>query len=229
MKRKKLWLTAVAGGVMICSTLVAAEIARSGIGHGAFGAYGWGGMPGFGQPTTAAGAAMSGMSQVISAAGQYNEQSSVAAINMTVAQKQALENDMLATQTYFAMRTANRAAKQAESTPRLTMEQLVKIAREGAPKPLSSSQQDPVSGGLRWPSGLQQNSFNAGRDELDELFARRAKYGGLTFSDQMQAKQTVNSMFDELKSQIKQIPPQEYVACREFLRSLTFAAAKSDL
>ncbi len=190
---------------------------------------GGGGWPGYGTPTTAAGAAMSGMSQVISSAGQYNLSTSAAAVNMTQAIHNQLGNDMLATETYFGMRAANRAARERESEPRLTMQQLVAIAHDGAPKPLNSHDEDPITGGLNWPSALQQSNFASSRKELDEIFAKRARYGGLTYADQTAAKQAVEGMFTGLKSQIRQIPPQDYVACRDFLRTLTYTASKSDL
>ena len=195
----------------------------------ALGQYAPGGYPGYVQPTTPAGAAMSGMSQVISSAGQYNLATSAAAVNMTQAIHNQLGNDMLATETYFGMRAANRAAREREAEPKLTMQQLVQIAHDGAPKPLNARDEDPITGGLNWPSALQQGTFAPQRKELDEIFAKRARYGGVTYADQMAAKQAVDSMFASLKSQIRQIPPQEYVSCRDFLRTLSFTASKSDL
>jgi hypothetical protein len=218
----------------------AVALAQSGSSGGGSGQYqpsvargstysGGGGWPGYGTPTTAAGAAMSGMSQVISSAGQYNLNTSAAAVNMSQAIKTQLGNDMLATETYFGMRAANRAAREKEAEPRLTMEQLVAIAHDGAPKPLNARDEDPITGGLNWPSALTQNQFAGSRKELDEIFAKRARYGGLTYSDQMAAKHAVDSIFSGLKSQIRDIPPQDYVACRDFLRTLTYTASKSDL
>ena len=188
-----------------------------------------GGEWGYGAPTTAAGSAMSGMSQVISAAGQYNLATSAAAVNMTQAQRNQIQNDMLATDTYFQMRATNKAARDAEAGPPPNMEQLVRIARDGVPQPLNTSQLDPVSGRLDWPGPLQVDSFAPQRGELDQMFATRASYGGLTYSDQALVRQNVDAIYDGLKSQIRDIPPQDYVACRGFLRGLLYAATKSDL
>ncbi len=90
------------------------------------------------------------------------------------------------------------------------MEQLVRMAHEAAPKPLGPSQMDPVNGRLNWPSALQQDSFDSQREQLDQLFATRAKYGGLNYADQLAVRKTVDAMFDELKAQIRDIPPQDY-------------------
>ena len=45
----------------------------------------------------------------------------------------------------------------------------------------------------------------------------------------MKVRQVVDNMFDELKGQIRQIPPPDYVVCQNFLRSLTYAATKTEL
>lgn len=171
---------------------------------------------------------MNGMASVISAKGDYNLATSAAAINMTQAQKQEIENRQQWTNTYFDMRATNRTAG-GRASPRPTMEQLTRMAQEMAPKPLASGQMDQVSGRLNWPSALQQASFDSQREQLDQLFATRAKYGGLSYADQMTVRQTVEAMFDELKTQIRDIPPQDYVACRNFLNSVSYAGSKSDL
>jgi hypothetical protein len=189
------------------------------------GGWGWGG----GAPSTAAGSAMSGMSQVISAAGQYNLATSAAAVNLTQAQRNKIQNDQLATDTYFQMRATNKAAREAEAGPKPTMEQLVRISQQGVPKPLNTSQMDPVSGHLDWPEPLQDGRYTAERGEVDQLFAKRASYGGLTYSDRSKVRETIDSMADELKEQVRDIPPQDYVASRTFLQSLIYAATKTEL
>jgi hypothetical protein len=187
---------------------------------------GWGG---YSSPGTAAGSAMNGMASMMSAAGNYNLSTSAAAINMTQAEHNQLENDMLATDTYFQMRSANKKYREAEAGPKPTMEQLVRISKEGAPRQLASSQMDPVSGTLNWPVVLQDDNYKAPRQQVDELFAKRASQGGLNYPDQSSVKSAVESMFATLKSQIRDIPPQDYVTSRSFLNSVVYAAAKTDL
>jgi hypothetical protein len=189
----------------------------------------YGGYGGYSGGSTVAGSAMNGMASVISARGEANLSNSAAAINMTQAQKNEIENRKLYTDTYFQMRAENRKARAAERGPSPTMEQLVRIAKEGAPRPLAPTQMDHVNGQLNWPSALQQDSFADQRKVVDELFATRARYGGLGYSDQMKVRKTVDAMFHELKAQIQQIPSQDYVACRSFLQSVSYAATKTEL
>ena len=93
--------------------------------------YGGGGF-GYGQAQTAEGAALQGMSQVISAQGQYNLATSAAAINLTEAQSNELHNQVQGVQTFWQMRDIGRAEREKERGPRLTPEQIARIAHDGA-------------------------------------------------------------------------------------------------
>ena len=190
------------------------------------GSNGWWGHSG---AATAAGSALNGMASVISAKGDYNLATSAAAVNLTQAQRNAIENRQQWTNTYFEMREVNRQSRAAERGPTPTMEQLARIAREGAPKPLSADQFDRVDGKLAWPGALQDEEFAVERKEIDQLFAEQAKYGGLSYSDQKKARKAVDEMVEKLKSQIADMPPQEYTTCRGFLNSVGYAATKTEL
>ena len=141
---------------------------------------------------------LNGMASVISAKGDYNLSTSAAAINMTQAQKNEIQNRQQWTNTYFEMREVNRRRGRPNADPRPRWNNW-RIAREGVPKPLGPSQLDPVSGRLYWPSALQQASFDSRRGEVDQLFAVRARYGGLGYSDQAKVRQIVDSMFERVE------------------------------
>ena len=71
----------------------------------------YGGWPGgYGGASTAAGSAMNGMASAISAKGDYNLSTSAAAINLTQAQSNEIQNRQQATNTYFEMQATNKAA-----------------------------------------------------------------------------------------------------------------------
>ena len=191
--------------------------------------YGGGGWGYGGGAQTAQGAALQGMSQVISSAGQYNLDTSAAAINMTEAESNEMRNRVQGVQTFWQMRDIGRAEREKERGPRPTPEELARLARAGAPNALSASQMDPVSGALYWPSVLQDASFQAQRGVVDDFTAKWVKYGGLDYADQTQVRENIDAMFDGLKSQIRSIPPQDYVACRTFLQSLLYATTRTTL
>jgi len=185
---------------------------------------GWGGYSGGG---TVAGNAMNGMANVISAQGQRNLSNSAAAVNMTQATKNHIQNRQQWTNTYFDMQKTNKAAFDASVGPPVATEQLARMAKYGIPKPLATSQADAVSGQLFWPSALQQECFAAQRGDVDQLVATQARYGGLSYEDQMKARKAILDMFTQLKAQVDQIPPQDYTTCRSFLSSVLYATTKT--
>lgn len=191
--------------------------------------YGGGYGYGYGGGQTAAGSALQGMSQVISAAGQAHLANSAAAINYTQAESNQLRNNVQGVQTYWQMRDIGAAERAKERGPRLTPEQLARMARDGAPRGLTANQIDAVTGVLYWPGPLQDANFQTERSSVDDFTAKWVKYGGLDYADQRQVREAIDSMFDGLKSQIRSIPPQDYVACRTFLQSLLYATTRTTL
>jgi len=178
---------------------------------------------------TAQGAALQGMSQVISAKGQYNLATSAAAINMTQAESNQLRNDVQGVQTFWQMRDSGRAERDKERGPVPTAEEMARRARAAAPRALTPNQIDPVSGTLYWPSALQDPSFEAQRSVVNGCTTNWVKYGGLNYADQRQVRETIDAMYDSLKSQISSIPPQDYLACRMFLQSVLYATTRTTL
>jgi hypothetical protein len=170
---------------------------------------------------------MQGLASVISAQGDYNLSTSAAAINMTQAQRQDIQNRQQWTNTYFEMRAANRAATAAERGPPPSQEQLARIAAAGVPKPLPSHEMDPVSGRVTWPTLLADELFAQQRADLERLLAKRAQYGNLGIADQNQAGAAIEGMSAKLQAQIRNVPGQQYVASKEFLKSLMYHMTKT--
>jgi type II secretory pathway pseudopilin PulG len=191
---------------------------------------GSGGWPGYsGGASTAAGSAMNGMAGVISARGDAALSASAAAVNLTQAQKQEIQNRQAATNAYWERRATDRAARAAERGPPLTSEQLAKIAHAGVPKPLTSEQLNPVTGQLNWPGPLQQEMFATRRVQVDQLMAQHSNYGSLPYAEQCKLRDTMKSMFKDLKAQIKSLATPDYIAAKTFLNSLLYATTKSKL
>lgn len=190
---------------------------------------GYGGYPGYYGGGTVAGSAMQGMASAISAAGDYNLATSAAAVNMTQAQRNEIENRQLWTHTFFEMRAANRAARAAEEAPPPSQEQLARINAARAPKPLSASEIDPISGRIAWPDLLQADEFGKDRAALEQLVSKRAHYGNLGVADAGQASAAIESMSQRLQGQIRSVPPQQYAVSKSFLKSLMFDMTKSPL
>jgi hypothetical protein len=191
---------------------------------------GYGAYPGYGGGAhTAAGSAMSGMANAISAKGNANLSNSAAAVNMTQAQKNEIQNHQQYENTYFQMQQTNQAYQKAQEGPQLTEEQIARMARDAAPRPVSADQVNPTTGQIAWPEVLQEDSFATQRAAVDQLSATKAAHGSLSFSDQMAARKTIESMYAGLKSQIRDVPPQDYAVSNRFLRSLIYALSRADL
>jgi hypothetical protein len=195
-------------------------------GYGGGMGFGWGGG---GVGSTVQGSALTGMSNVISAKGSYNLSTSAAAVNMTQAQKNEIENHQQYTNTYFDMRATNKAARAAEEGPRVTAEQVARMAQEAAPKPLSPGEVNDVTGKLNWPEALQMDMFAADRKKLEDLFVSYSQMGSMNYADQSKARTIINDMNKLLKTQVKSIPGSVYVTCKKFLEGLMFTAAKCHL
>ena len=83
------------------------------------------------RPATAGESYSRGMADLTRSRGMANYANSEAAINVTQAQSNYIDNRAKATTTYFSMRAENRAARAAERPPRPTSEQLTRFAQAG--------------------------------------------------------------------------------------------------
>jgi len=162
-----------------------------------------------------------GLGNVISAKGDYNLNTSQAAINMTQAQSNEIQNRQQWTNAYFDMRKVNRANRAEERGRQPTMEDAVRYAQMGKPKRLSPSEMDNITGKITWPKLLRIDQFEDQRAKLDELFEKRARYG-ITFEDQMALREATNDMVAELKTKIRDLPPYDYANAKRFLESLAY-------
>jgi hypothetical protein len=161
------------------------------------------------------------MGNAIRAQGQYNLDTSAAAINLQEAQKRAIENQKLWTQTYFEKRRINQAYRDEQKHPPLSHEAWVRMAADAAPDRLSPGELDPVTGKITWPSGLLGAEFQADRQRLDGLFADRAlAYGAIGTETYAQIRSAVDRMLAELKSRIASYNTTQYLSARKFLTSL---------
>ncbi len=165
-----------------------------------------------------------GLSDMVRSKGQYNLETSQAAINMTEVQKRNMENREQWTNTYFQMRKTNKAYRAAERRPRASMADLVRFAQAGKPAPMTSRQLDSVTGKISWPIILQADRYATYRSELQSLFATRANHGGVSLDDHLAIGKTTKATLAALKKQVREVPQTDYIASRKFLKSLAYEA-----
>lgn len=162
-----------------------------------------------------------GHADVIRSAGAANLMNSAAAINYQEAAKGYIDNRMSATNAYFQMRSVNKQAREAESGPRPSENDLVRYAQQRAPKRLSNSQLDPLTGAIQWPSLLQDEAFAKETEKIDMIYDDRAKMGHMSAEDSMEIQKITESLSAQLKSKIRDLPPQVYTEAQAFLKQLS--------
>ena len=193
-------------------------------GYGGWGGWGWGANMGVG--STAAGSYYTGLGNAIRSQGQFNLDTSAAAINITEAQRREIENSKLWTETYFEKRRINQAYRDSQRRPPGDAETWMRLAQSRLPSRLSPSVLDPVTGRISWPAGLMAERYTNDREELDRAFADRAlAHGAIGTQAHADISQSVNNMLAILKANIKDYNTTQYVNSRNFLNSLAFEAS----
>ncbi len=188
--------------------------AQWGYGGGGGGAY-----YGVGTPESAA---AHGYADIVRSAGVYNLLTSEALGNVEDARKKYIENRLLWTQTYFEMRRINDEYRRAQyERDKSSPEDLARRAQMLAPRRLSASQLDPITGNVAWPRLLASPPFADLRRDLDALYAERASTKGAIGSEKyFLILDRVDQMQELLRTMIKQVPPADYMDARRFLESL---------
>jgi hypothetical protein len=168
-----------------------------------------------------------GLGAVIRAQGEYNLNTSTAAINVSIARQQEIENRKRWTQSYFEIRDLNRQAFEAE-TKRLrgTPEDWLRVAQAGKPKRLSPSELDIVTGEIHWPILLTAQGYSAQRVALEKAFADRAYHGVMQAETFLKVLQMAEDLLSDLKNQVRNLPTDQYLAAKRFLESLAYEASQ---
>lgn len=84
---------------------------------------------------------------------------------------------------------------------------------------LSPSQLNPATGKITWPESLQGSTYQASRDKMQELFSLKNSTG-LTPSLSRQIDEQAHVMKNELRGQIRNMLPNDYLSARGFIEGL---------
>lgn len=165
-----------------------------------------------------------GRADLVRAYGESNYWNSLAAINREQARSAYMDNKLKAVHTYFQMRAANREYVRAEN-PRLSPEQIERMAKTALPPRPTVSQLDPATGRINWPAALQGDEFAAHRASLDALFAERVRgNAGLGSENHAAITAIVDEMKELLGDQVARWPTGAFVAANSLLKSLSYEA-----
>ena len=204
------WLLAILLAVSVALTASAASARRYGGGGGG---------------ATPASAYMSGMGTLIRSQAQANLTNAQAAIAAEQARTLYIQNRMLATNTYFQMRQANRDYVAAERGPKTSNDEFSRYSTHLQPKRLTASQLDPVTGHINWTPILQGENYALYREQIETLFKMRAEHhvaaGESSYSD---IREAGHQMQAELTKHISNLAPQEYTEAHKFVEGLIYEA-----
>lgn len=166
-----------------------------------------------------------GIADMTRAAGQANLLNSKAAGNYEDARTKQLDNRLKTTDTYFEMRRVNREARKAERRPPASSEVAFRRAREVTPDELTATQLDRVTGKIEWPRLLMDERYAETRGKLDRLYAARSDASGNIGMDTYQRMlATCDRLKAELKKNIRDYLPNDYIKATQFIDSLAFEA-----
>ena len=160
-----------------------------------------------------------GRADVMRAAGEYNYNTSLAAINAEEARMRHIENRQRYAETYFEMKEINRQARAAARGPRPTAEDLARYARLQVPERLAAHEVDTDRGVIHWPRVFDDELFAAARTAIDEL-ARKDLTGYPTGENYSEAKALLGAMSEELQTRIDELPTRQYIEAKKFLIGL---------
>ena len=182
--------------------------------------YGWGNY----SSTVAEGYAR-GAADLTRSAGMGNLYNSQAAINYEDAQSKELDNRRKATESYFELRRINQQARAEEEARRRTSEGAFRYGQTPAVKRLTMARLDPVTGKLAWPPILEREKYAPQRQVLDELFVKRAMMPtGLIGDDYVRAVNACNSLLDDLKRDLPEYKPMDWIEAKNFVESVSYEA-----
>ncbi len=239
--KNKSWFVLLMGGiaavVILCSDNATQAQVRVGVGVPGRGWYrptgygygwgygGWGYNPG---ASTVAGGYGQGMAEVIRAQGEANQSNAQARLTLEEARTKDIENDKKAADAYWAMRNRwrqEREAQRQENAERAARNRERLASEDSGPRNqgLGPDAFDSVTGQINWPPVLQTPQFDEYRAELNELFEHRTLVGAASGREtSQQIKATTDAMRDELKEQITQMSPDDYIAARKFIDGLAY-------
>ncbi len=166
---------------------------------------------------------LKGMADVVRSAGYASLMNGQAAQSYEKAFSTDLDNRLKATNNYFAVKRMNLSLQsQSRGTPS-TPAELVHQAHEMAPKRLSTTQLDPFTGEVAWPTVLKDDRYEKLRESVEQRFGDSQANGG-SGADYRDMIGAIDALRTAMAKNIADYNPSAYVEARKFLDSLAYEA-----
>jgi hypothetical protein len=156
------------------------------------------------QASTAGESYARGVSGIISAQGQANLSNSQAAINMTDARSNQIDNQVKSVNAYWEKKGIYQQHVD-ELNQQIQAKRQRYIARRGS-LDLSTDEFDRTTGQINWPKILQQSAYDPYRTKFDTIFHDRSYNGALTGDQYVEATTAYNDWRDAILGQKSEYP-----------------------
>jgi len=167
-----------------------------------------------------------GVADVVRSQGQYNLQTSEAAINWTQARSQQIDNDLQQTQVFFEKRNINKQQRfgdYPERAARNAQKQMIQYGQAGRPKRLTSREIDPLTGRINWPIFLQGPEYDQPRQTITALMQQRAhQEGAIGLEGYESIMGAADQMYTILRGKIKEMNSTDYINTKNFIDRLVY-------
>jgi len=175
-------------------------------------------------PAVAAAMQTRAMAAAVEAQGVYNYLSAEATVRLAEADRLAIENRKQRVETYFALRESNKSHHSA-----MQASNLAKRSSPPAAKPVASASRprpviDLQFGRIAWPTVLRDEAYRGHRQAVETIFARCSSGNGVSAADREALLDAVQGLLSELESHIDEVKPSEYIAGKQFLKTLASEA-----
>ncbi len=181
--------------------------------------------------STAAEGFLRGKAAVIHAIGNLQLAESQSAILFEQARSLDRENDLKQTQALHAQQLLWREAreeKRAAFEARLAQGRAKLATRRAtvhrAAYQLSPAELNVVTSEIQWPATLEADKFRADRERMQELFRQLVSYGEAQPSVAAEIARVSEALARAVRSDIRTLSPNEYLAAQKFLLGLKLAA-----
>jgi len=202
-----------------------------------------------GSPVDALGSRYQGMADLVRSQGQAQLDHTKAMVNYQDARSKYIDNQKKLADTYLSVQKAQRAYNQERAAMDKEREAREEAARQkrveankkrlesGTPvyyepgfsqsdATLSASQLNPATGEISWPEALMGEEYKASREKMEELFKLRDSTGATSEISQ-QIYDEAQVMKNQLRGQIRDMLPNEYLSARRFIEGLSNMGQKT--
>jgi hypothetical protein len=176
-------------------------------------------------PGTAAGSYLYGLGDVVRAQGEYNLNSSAAAVNLTEARRRELDNwKNYVDAYYYTRRVYQNELAEKTAKDRKYNEEWVRNHASMKPQRLQATELDPLTGKIQWPVVLRTGGYEDQCAQLQKLFQERAKYGALSYESYQKVTKLTNAILADLRTNIRNYSSNDWLAAKDYLEKLAYEA-----